>query len=136
MPTPAPECSGLLWASTSAKDPSAPDDLYVAKLAAPFTVNTVPEATLRAYYDHGSAPEVLPPDHGDAATTLAAFAAAGVDVDDLAEELQTKGADQFVAAWNDLIAHIETQAARVTRVTGASWPDLSPADHQPPDERI
>ncbi len=104
----------LLWASTSAKDPAAPDDLYVAKLAAPFTVNTVPEATLRAYYDHGGAPQVLPADRGDAATTLAAFAAAGVDADDLADDLQTKGADQFVAAWNDLIAHIETQVARVT----------------------
>lgn len=104
----------LLWASTSAKDPAAPDDLYVAKLAAPFTVNTMPEATLVAYHDHGSAPEVLPGDGGDAAQTLAAFAEAGVDVDALATELQVKGAEQFVDAWNDLIAHISGQAARVT----------------------
>jgi transaldolase len=104
----------LLWASTSTKDPRAPDDLYVAKLAAPFTVNTMPEPTLLAYYDHGSVPESLPGDGGDAASTLAEFAAAGVDVDALAADLQSKGADSFVAAWEDLIAHISTQTARVT----------------------
>jgi transaldolase len=104
----------LLWASTSAKDPAAPDDLYVAKLAAPFTVNTVPEPTLVAYHDHGSAPEPVPVDPAAAAEGFAAFAGVGVDVDALATELQVKGAEQFVSAWNDLIAHISTQAARVT----------------------
>ena len=103
----------LLWASTSTKDPRAPDDLYVAALAAPFTVNTVPEATLRAYYDHGSAPRVLPADGGDAAATLAAFAAAGIDVPALAGDLQAKGATSFVDAWNDLLAHIDTQRASI-----------------------
>jgi transaldolase len=103
----------LLWASTSTKDPSAPDDLYVAGLGAPHTVNTVPEATLRAYYDHGSAPQVLPTDGGDSEATLAEFAAAGVDVDAVARDLQANGAASFVDAWNDLLARIAAQRAAV-----------------------
>jgi len=104
----------LLWASTSTKDPKAPDDLYLHSLGAPFTVNTVPEATLRAFYDHGHAAKAMPADGGDSETTLAQFAAAGVNVDALAAKLQTDGAESFVDAWNDLIAHIDQQSSALT----------------------
>jgi transaldolase len=103
----------LLWASTSTKDPTAPDDLYVACLGAPFTVNTMPEGTLRAYYDHGHAPRRMPSDGGTSAATLAEFAAAGIDVAALAAELQTNGAASFVDAWNDLLERIDAQRAAV-----------------------
>ena len=104
----------LLWASTSMKDPKAPDDLYLHSLGAPFTVNTVPEATLRAFYDHGHAAKAMPADGGDSEATLAQFAAAGVNVDALAAKLQTDGAESFVDAWNDLIAHIDQQSSALT----------------------
>jgi transaldolase len=102
----------LLWASTSTKDPKAPDDLYLHSLGAPFTVNTVPEATLRAFYDHGHSVKAMPADGGDSETTLAQFSDAGVDVDALAAKLQTDAAKSFVDAWNDLMAHIDQQARR------------------------
>jgi transaldolase len=103
----------LLWASTSTKDPAAPDDLYVSLLGAPFTVNTMPEGTLRAYYDHGHAPTPMPIDGGSSAATLADFHAAGIDVDALADELQRQGAASFVDAWNDLLARIDAQRTAV-----------------------
>jgi len=108
----------LLWASTSTKDPNAPDDLYLQALGAPFTVNTVPEGTLRAYYDHGHEATAMPTDGGDSERTLAEFAQAGVDVDALAAELQSNAAKSFVDAWNDLIAHIDQQSAALGAVTG------------------
>jgi transaldolase len=101
----------LLWASTSTKDPEAPDDLYLQSLGAPFTVNTVPEPTLRAYYDHGHVPQAMPADGGDSAATLAEFAEAGVDVEALAATLQSNAAKGFVDAWADLMAHIDEQSA-------------------------
>jgi len=100
----------LLWASTSTKDPKAPDTLYVQCLGAPFTVNTMPEATLRAFYDHGDVGPPLSADGGEADATLAAFAKADVDVDAVAAKLQTDGAASFVDAWHDLMAHIERQS--------------------------
>jgi len=103
----------LLWASTGTKDPAAPDDLYVAGLGAPFTVNTVPEGTLRAFYDHGRTPQPMPTDGGSSQATLAEFAAAGVDVAALAADLQAKGAASFVDAWNDLMSRIDAQRAAV-----------------------
>ena len=106
----------LLWASTSTKDPKAPDDLYVQSLGAPFTVNTVPEATLRAFYDHGHEPKTMPSDGGDSEATLAEFAAAGVDVDAVAAKLQSDGAKSFVDAWNDLMGHIKEQSAALGAV--------------------
>ncbi len=106
----------LLWASTSTKDPKAPDDLYVQALGAPFTINTVPEGTLKAFYDHGHDPQPMPADGGDAEATLAQFTAAGVDVDALAAKLQSEGAEGFVKAWNDLMSHIEDQC---TALAGA-----------------
>jgi len=97
----------LLWASTSTKDPAASDTLYVHGLGAPFTVNTIPGETLKAFADHGEVGDPLPADGGDAEETLARFAAAGIDVDALATDLQTKGAASFVSSWNDLLAVIE-----------------------------
>jgi transaldolase len=105
----------LLWASTSTKDPKAPDDLYVQALGAPFTVNTVPDSTLRAFYDHGHTPKAMAADGGDSEATLAEFADAGIDVDALAAKLQADGAKGFVDSWNDLIGHIEEQSSALAR---------------------
>ena len=103
----------LLWASTSTKDPAAPDDLYVHALGAPFTVNTMPEATLRSFHQHGHVGHPMPADGGDSQATLSQLADAGVDVDALAAKLQRDGAKSFVDAWKDLIARIEKQSGRV-----------------------
>jgi transaldolase len=109
----------LLWASTGTKDPAAPDDLYLHALGAPFTVNTVPEPTLQAFYDHGHVGKTMPADGGDSEATLAEFTKAGVDLDALAAKLQTDGAKSFVDSWNDLMAHIDMQSAALL---GASSP--------------
>jgi transaldolase len=85
-------------------------------------VNTVPEGTLRAFYEHGHAAKAMPPDGGDSEKTLAEFAAAGVDVDGLSAELQTNGARSFVDAWEDLMAHIEEQSAALGAVTATEGP--------------
>ncbi len=103
----------LLWASTKTKDPNVSDTLYVHGLAAPFTVNTMPDDTLEAFYDHGEVGEPLPADGGDADALLKRFAAAGVDTDELAAQLQRDGAMSFVAAWNELIDRIRAQTASV-----------------------
>ena len=104
----------LLWASTRTKDPAASDTLYVHGLAAPLTVNTMPDATLEDFYDHGQVGDVLPADGGDCDATLAAFAAAGVDTGALAATLQRDGATAFDASWKDLIGRIATQTATLT----------------------
>lgn len=96
----------LLFASTGTKDPKAPDILYVKGFAAPNTVNTMPEGTLLAFADHGELDGLLPADGGDAATTLAAFEAAGVDVAALGQQLQDDGAEAFVRSWHQLIERI------------------------------
>ncbi len=101
----------LLWASTGTKDPKASDTLYVKALAAPFTVNTMPEGTLKAFADHGEAGEVLAPDGGDCERVLADFAKAGIDIDALATRLQDEGAASFVKSWNDLMTCIESKSA-------------------------
>ena len=97
----------LLWASTGTKDPEASDVLYVKSLAAPFTVNTMPEKTLLAFAEHGEVDEPLPVDGGDAEEVLAGFADAGVDADALAARLQREGAEAFAASWRDLLETIE-----------------------------
>jgi transaldolase len=96
----------LLWASTGTKDPNASDTLYVTALAAPDTINTIPEKTLRAFADHGSAPHVLAPDGGDAEAVLAQFARVGIDVDAVAKQLQIDAAKAFVKSWNELLQRI------------------------------
>jgi len=94
----------LLWASTGTKDPKASDVLYVKSLAAPHSVNTMPEKTLLALADHGEIGAMLPHDGGDAEEILGRFAKAGVDVNALAAELQRDGAAAFVASWKELLA--------------------------------
>jgi transaldolase len=96
----------LLFASTSSKDKRATDTLYIEGLAAPNTVNTMPEDTLRAFADHGKLRGVLNTDGGDCDAVLAAHARAGVDVDALARKLQADGAKAFVASWQDLLKSI------------------------------
>jgi transaldolase len=101
----------LLWASTGTKDPKASDVLYIKALAAPFTVNTMPEGTLKALADHGELGTILPADGGDCEEMLAQFAKAGIDVDALAAQLQDEGAKSFVKSWNDLMAVISSKSA-------------------------
>ncbi len=101
----------LLWGSTGTKDPAAPDTLYVTALAAPFTVNTVPEVTLKALADHGDPGDLLPPDGGDAEELLGQYALAGIDIDLLAARLQEEGADAFVNSWHELLGVIAARRA-------------------------
>jgi transaldolase len=101
----------LLWASTGTKDPEASDVLYVKALAAPFTVNTMPEQTLKALADHGELGDILEADGGDCEEVLAEFAKAGVDIDALATRLQDEGAALFVKSWNELMAVIASKSA-------------------------
>jgi transaldolase len=101
----------LLWASTGTKDPKASDVLYIKALAAPFTVNTMPEATLKALADHGELGAILPPDGGDCEEVLTHFAKAGIDVNALAAQLQDEGAKSFVKSWDELMAVITSKSA-------------------------
>ena len=101
----------LLWASTGTKDPKASDLLYVQALAAPFTINTMPEGTLKALAGHGEIGGILPGDGGDCEEVLAAFARSGIDADALAARLQDEGAKSFVSSWNDLMNVIAEKSA-------------------------
>ena len=101
----------LLWASTGTKDPQASDILYVKALAAPFTVNTMPEGTLNALAKHTELGRIMATDGGDCESVLGEFARAGVDVDALAARLQDEGAKSFVASWNELMAVITSKSA-------------------------
>ena len=105
----------LLWASTGTKDPKASDILYVKALAAPFTVNTMPEGTLKALATHTELGELLSTDGGDSEDVLARFAKAGVDVDALGAQLQTEGAESFVKSWNDLMTVISSKSASLDK---------------------
>jgi transaldolase len=100
----------LLFASTSTKDPQASDVLYVASLAAPNTINTMPEETLLAFANHGQPATAMARDGGDAEAVLAAIVRAGVDVSTLARELQEQGAKGFVESWKDLLGAIEAKS--------------------------
>jgi transaldolase len=101
----------LLWASTGTKDPKASEVLYVKALASPFTVNTMPEATLKALADHGELGAILPPDGGNCEEVLAQFAKAGIDVYALAAQLQEEGAKSFVKSWEELMGVIASKSA-------------------------
>jgi len=107
----------LLWASTGTKDPAASDVLYVKSLAAPFTVNTMPEGTLKALADHGAIGEMLPADGGDGEEVLAQFAGAGIDVDALANQLQDEGAKSFVSSWQELMGVIAGKSAALAKAS-------------------
>jgi len=100
----------LLWASTGTKDPAASDLLYVKALAAPFTVNTMPEKTLQALAAHGELGETLPGDGGNCEEVLAAFAEHGIDSAALAARLQVEGAQAFVRSWNELMGVIVSKS--------------------------
>src|SRR4029077_15726886 len=106
----------LLWASTGTKDPQASDVLYIKALAAPFTVKTMPEGTLKALADHGELSTILPADGGDAEEVLAQFAKSGIDVDALARRLQDEGAKSFVKSWNDLMSVIASKSDTLAKV--------------------
>jgi len=101
----------LLWASTGTKDPQAPDTLYIEALAAPDTVNTMPEKTLRAFADHGKLNGAMDPGGGDAEAVLKHFAEAGIDIDALALQLQHEGAQSFVKSWKELLKRIADSSA-------------------------
>ena len=101
----------LLFASTGTKDPKASDVLYIRALAAPFTVNTMPEGTLKAFAAHGDLGEIMSADGGDSDAVLDEFAAAGIDVDTLAAKLQDEGAASFVKSWSELLDVISTKTA-------------------------
>src|SRR5215813_3544652 len=105
----------LLWASTGTKDPSASDILYVKGLAAPFTVNTMPEKTLKALAIHNELSSILPVGGGDCEEVVAEFAKAGVDVDALSAQLQDEGAKSFVKSWNDLMNVIASKSATLAQ---------------------
>lgn len=108
----------LLFASTGTKDPTASDVLYVEGLAAPHTVNTMPEETLLAFADHGRLGALLDPDPAAAAAGLARFASAGIDVAAVGQSLQDKGAAAFVASWRSLLERIEARAASIGAAAG------------------
>jgi transaldolase len=107
----------LLWASTGTKDPKASDVLYIKALAAPFTVNTMPEGTLKALADHGDIGQSMPADGGDFEQELSRFAAAGIDVHALSTRLQDEGAKSFVSSWNDLMEVISSKSAVLKRAS-------------------
>jgi len=104
----------LLWASTKTKDPAASDTLYVHGLAAPFTVNTMPDDTLEAFFEHGEVGDPLPANGGGVDALLSRFARAGVDTSEVAAGLQANGAKSFVGAWNELMDRIQGQTSAVT----------------------
>jgi len=108
----------LLWASTGMKDPTASDLLYVKALAAPFTVNTMPEATLKALANHKELGSILPADGGDCEEVLSQFANAGIGVDALAAQLQEQGAKSFVKSWNELMTEIASKSVLLKKAAG------------------
>jgi transaldolase len=101
----------MLWASTGTKDPKAPPGLYVEALAAPDTIDTMPEKTLLAFAAGGTVKSAMPKDGGDAEQVLARFAAAGIDIDVLAARLQLDGAESFVKSWRELMKRIAEKSA-------------------------
>lgn len=107
----------LLWASTGTKDPKASDVLYVNTLAAPFTVNTMPDGTLKALAEHGHVGTTLPANGGDSEEELARFADAKIDVHALSRQLQDEGAKSFVKSWNDLLGVISSKSALLKRAS-------------------
>jgi transaldolase len=109
----------LLWASTGTKDPDASDTLYIEALAAPHTINTIPEKTLHAFADHGQVKDTLPVDGGDAETVLAQFTQIGVDHAALADLLQREGTIAFDKSWQDLMNCLAEKSAMLKKVSQA-----------------
>jgi transaldolase len=107
----------LLWASTGTKDPKASDVLYVKALAAPFTVNTIPEGTLQALAEHGEIGTTMPVDGGDSEQELARFARENIVVEALSNRLQDEGAKSFVNSWKDLMGVISSKSAMLEQAS-------------------
>jgi transaldolase len=103
----------LLFASTGTKDPEASDTLYIDAFAAPDTINTMPEKTLKAFADHGTVGDPLPADGGDCQEIFAAHREAGIDTDALALRLQKEGAEAFSKSWTDLLETIKSESERL-----------------------
>jgi transaldolase len=103
----------LLFASTGTKDPEASDTLYIDAFAAPETINTMPEKTLKAFADHGTVGDPLPPDGGDCEEVFQAHRDQGVDTDALGLRLQKEGAEAFVKSWTDLLETIKSESERL-----------------------
>ncbi|MCC6197172.1 MAG: transaldolase [Burkholderiales bacterium] len=108
----------LLWASTGTKDPKASDTLYIEALAAPDTINTIPEKTLLAFADHGAIGNVMAEDGGDADAVLARIRQAGIDIDALATRLQVDGARAFVKSWDELLSRIAAKGRELAAAAG------------------
>jgi len=109
----------LLWASTGTKDPSAADTLYVEALAAPDTIDTIPEKTLLAFAEHGKVGDAMRLDGGDAEAVIAQFANAGIDIDALAASLQKEGGESFAKSWSDLMAQIAAKSQGLSKAAQA-----------------
>lgn len=107
----------LLWASTGTKDPAAPDTLYVQALAAPLTVNTMPDRTLKAFADHGQLGDNLCADGNDGEHVVRRFAENGIDIDTLAAQLQDNGVNSFVKSWNNLMNVIKSKCAELRKAS-------------------
>jgi transaldolase len=108
----------LLWASTGTKDPTASDVLYVKALAAPFTVNTMPESTLKAFANRKELGSILPADGGDCEEVISRFAEAGINIDELAAHLQEEGAQAFVKSWNELMSVVDSTGVPLEKAAG------------------
>jgi transaldolase len=100
----------LLWASTGTKDPDASDTLYIEAFASPFTINTMPEQTLKAFADHGEIGDLFPTDGGNAEQVLAEFTENGIDVAALAARLQEEGKESFSKSWQEMLDTIESKS--------------------------
>jgi transaldolase len=105
----------LLWASTGTKDPTAPDTLYVEALAAPDTINTMPEKTLLAFAEHGKVRDVLPVDEGYAEVVLSEYIRAGINDEALAADLQREGTTAFANSWSSLMSRIDEKSELLTK---------------------
>lgn len=110
----------LLWASTGTKDPKASDVLYVEALAAPLTINTLTETTLKSFADHGQAGPIMRSDGGDCEAVLTQFAEAGIDTEALAEQLQKEGIDSFVRSWTDLIESTASKGVELDKASSTN----------------
>jgi len=108
----------LLWASTGTKDPTASDVLYVRGLAAPFTVNTMPESTLKALANRKELGSILPANGGNCEEVLSKFAEAGLNIDALAARLQDEGAQSFVKSWNELMSVVDSAGILLEKAAG------------------